>query len=588
MRLNVVHSKNAASLYVIESTYVGKKHSSRVVEKLGTEIELRKKLDGADPYEWARAYVAKLNKEDKEGKRVVKVSFDPTVQLSMGNRSLYNGGYLFLQCIYHSLKLNDVCREISGRYNFEYNLNAILSQLIYTRILYPSSKMSSYEAANRLLEKPTYALEDVYRALDVLAKESDFIQAQVYHNSKNVIERNSAILYYDCTNFFFEVEREDEVRQYGQSKEHRPNPIVEMGLFMDGNGIPLAVHITPGAKSEQLTLKPLEEQIIRDFSLSKFIVCTDAGLGSGTNRLLNDTKDRAFVVTQSLKKLEKSLMEWSLDPNGWRLAGASALYNLTEIDDTSDNPNIYYKARNMRSEIKQDHGTTAILEQKLIVSYSPKYKAYQRQIRAGQIERAQRMADNPSKLNRKKENDPARLLEQTYVTAEGEVAKRKKVCLSQAAIDKEAKFDGFYGVCTNRDEEIETIIRINKGRWEIEESFRILKTDFRSRPVYLSREERIKAHFLICFLGLLVYRILERKLGSKYTVCEIVKTLREMDFYEIPQEGYVPTYTRSPLTDDLHAVFGFQTDRRIVTKKKMALIQKHTRDARSLLKNVFV
>jgi transposase len=577
MRLHVVRSKNAASLYVIESTFVAGKHSSRIVEKLGTEDALRKKLDGGDPYEWAKKYIAKLNKEDKEGKRVVNVSFDPTAQLRTGERSSCNGGYLFLQSIYHKLKLNEVCGEISKRHGFAYDLNAILSQLIYTRILSPSSKMSSYEAAHQFLRKPTYALEDVYRALDVLAKESEFIQAQVYCNSKNIMERNSAILYYDCTNFFFEVEREDELRQYGVSKEHRPNPIVEMGLFMDGNGIPLAFCINPGAKNEQLTLKPLEEQIIRDFSLSKFVVCTDAGLSSGANRLFNDAKDRAFVVTQSLKKLEKSLADWALDPSGWRLAGSDVQYNLTEIDDTSANKNVYYKERMMRSEVKGEGGKPATLEQKLIVSYAPKYKAYQREIRAGQIERAQRMADNPSKLNKKKANDPARFLVQTNVTADGEIAKRKKVSLSQEMIDKEARFDGFYGVCTNLNEDIETIVRINKGRWEIEESFRILKTDFRSRPVYLSREDRIKAHFLICFLGLLVYRILERKLGLKYTVRDIVNTLREMNFYELPQEGYIPTYTRSPITDALHDAFGFQTDRRIITKKKMSLIEKNTK-----------
>lgn len=584
MRLNVVRSKNAASLYVIESTYVGGKHSSRIVEKLGTEEELRKKLDGRDPYEWAKEYITEMNRQTQEGTRPVKAEFDPCKQIPLDTTVLFNGGYLFVKAIYYALKLDEVCKAIADKLRFQYDLNAILSRLVYTRILHPSSKLSSYEASKRFLEPVTFELVDIYRALDVIAQESESIQAQVYQSSKALVDRNTAILYYDCTNYFFEIEQEEGIRQYGVSKEHRPNPIVQMGLFMDGNGLPLAFSIQPGAANEQPTLQPLEQRIIDDFSISKLVVCTDAGLGSLENHLFNNQKNRAFVVTQSLKTMKDYQTEWALDPQGWRKLDDGKkknkeepeTYDLTTIDDTADNPAVYYKSRWIN-----ENG----LEQQFIVSYSPQYKAYQRQVRARQVERAQKMVDKPEKLNPKRPNDPKRFLAQEYCTQDGKKAKRRVIRLDTAAIAKEERFDGFYGVCTNLDEKIETVVKISKGRWEIEESFRILKTDFRSRPVYLSREERIKAHFLVCFLSLLVYRILERKLHQAFTSGEIIATLRDMLFYQLSDDGYLPAYTRTPLTDALHQAFGFRTDMEIVPKKNMAAIQKNLKSARKLLKS---
>ena len=300
MHLNVVKSPNAKSLYMIESTYIAGKHSTRIVEKLGTEAELRRKLgEGVDPYEWAKSYIKEQTRLEKEGKRVVKAEYNPCQQIQLGQARRFNAGYLVLQSVYYGLKLDKLCQEIQacGEYRFQYDLNAILSRLVYTRILNPSSKRSSYEEAKRLLEEVTFATEDVYRALDVLSKESGRIQAHVYNTSKALVDRNTSILYYDCTNYFFEIEKEDGFKQYGVSKEHRPNPIVQMGLFMDGNGIPLAFDLNPGAMNEQPTLKPLEQRILTDFPLSKCIVCTDAGLGSMENRVFNNAPNRAFVVT---------------------------------------------------------------------------------------------------------------------------------------------------------------------------------------------------------------------------------------------------------------------------------------------------
>jgi len=565
MRLLVSRTKNAASLYVIESTYVkgsgrGKGSSTRVVERLGTEKEIRERLGGQDPYEWAKQHIQELNAKAAEGKRVVTASFSPNKRIGMDETVLFRGGYLFLEAICSSLGLEKTCKALCAKRKLEYDLAQVLRMLVQTRILFPTSKLSSYEIASTFLEPPKFALHHVYRALDELAKGSEAIQAQVYQASCKMVPRNTAILYYDCTNYYFEIEQEDTLRKYGYSKEHRPNPIVQMGLFMDGNGIPLAFSIFPGSTNEQVSLKPLEERIIRDFPLRKFVVCTDAGLGSMENRVFNNAQDRAYIHTQSLKIIDRSVRDWALDKKGWHLANDTQLYDLNDIEDTAENKNVYYKERKQHKEE---------MDEKLFVSYSPVYKAYQQSIRAGQIARAEKMASSPSQRNRKKPNDPNRFLVSTHTTPDGEVAEKESVHVSQEAINKEAQYDGFYCIATNLDEPVEAIIRINKGRWEIEESFRLLKSEFKARPVYVSRENRIHAHFLTCFLALLVLRLLEKMLGNRFTAQEIVHTLRDMRFLKLKEEGYIPAYKRTALTDALNERFGIQIDTEIVTKTQM-------------------
>jgi len=302
MRLKVSRSKNSASLYVTKTVYIDKKERTITVEKLGTEAELREKLNGADPYEWAKEYIRKLNEKEKEQTRKILVPFEQSKIIPKDEQRSFNGGYLFLQKIYHDLGLHKICKEISQKYKFDFDLDSILSRLIYGRVIFPSSKLATYELSKKFIEQPNFDLHQIYRALEVLSKETDFIQFSLYENSLKVSKRNTGVLYYDCTNYFFEIEQEDGNKQYGPSKDHKPNPIVQMGLFMDGDGIPLAFSINRGNMNEQLTLKPLEKKIISDFELSKFIVCTDAGLASEDNRKFNDKDGRAFITTQSIKK----------------------------------------------------------------------------------------------------------------------------------------------------------------------------------------------------------------------------------------------------------------------------------------------
>ena len=561
-------SKNSASLYVIKSVYnsATQSNTSKIVEKLGTEAELREKLNGQDPYEWAKAYIKDLNRQEKEETSKIMVQYSPTKLIDKDKQRTYNGGYLFLQKIYHQLGLHKICEEISTRHKFTYNMDSILSRLLYGRIIFPSSKLSTCNLSATFLEKPDFEIQQIYRALEVISKESDFIQSELYKNSLKLSKRNTGILYYDCTNYFFEIEEEQGLKQYGYSKEHRPNPIVQMGLFMDADGIPLAFNISKGNTNEQTTLTPLEQKILDDFKLSKFVVCTDAGLASTNNRKFNDQGERAFITTQSIKKLKKHLSEWALASDGWHVSGSDKTYDLCDIDEENFFDKTFYKERWIK-----ENGP----EQKLIVTYSIKYKNYQRTIRTAQVGRAAKVVENnPAKLKKANANDYKRFIETTSITAEGEIADKSVYRIDLDVIAKEERYDGFYAVCTNLEDQACEIVKINHNRWEIEECFRIMKSEFKARPVYLSRDDRIEAHFTTCFLAMVLFRYLEKHLSQQFTCSEIVDGLRNMNFYEIPGDGYIPTYTRTDFTDALHKAFGFRTDYQILRTAQMKSIFK--------------
>ena len=568
MKVSISKSKNTTIYYLSKSVRVGNKTTTKTVEKIGTYEEIKKICGDMDPLDWAKDYAAKRTAEEKSHKQDIIMRFSSSALIDKNMRRSCNAGYLFLQDIYYSLGINQICDSISEKYKFDYDLNDILSMLVYSRIIAPGSKLSSLESAQGFLEQPKCELHQVYRALEVIAKENDFFQAALYKNSQNVINRKKEVLYYDCTNYYFEIEDEDEFRKYGVSKEHRPNPIIQMGMFMDADGIPLAFSLFDGNQNEQPSMSPLEQKIIKDFDTSDFIVCTDAGLSSTANRKFNSIQGRGFVTTQSIKKLKGFLQDFCLEDDGWYLPGSNKKYKLSELNEETDYDKIFYKDRWMNENN---------LEQHLIVTYSLKYRNYQRTIRERQVDRAKKLIESPSKLAKNKTNDPKRFIEQEHCTSEGEVASKTITSLNQNQIDNEEKYDGLYAVCTNLEYDVSNIIKINQKRWEIEECFRIMKTEFKARPVYLSRKDRITAHFTTCFTALIIYRILEQKLNEKYTCEELIKTIRSMDMMIAPGEGYIPTYTRTDITDDLHDVFGFRTDYQITSQKNMRKILNQTK-----------
>lgn len=506
MRVTTSKSKKAESFYISKGFINDKGVSTSViVRKLGTLKDLLPEHGPTrdDVMAWAKeeARLETLKYKQERENKSIQITFHADRQLDYDKQTFFRGGYLFLQSVYYQIQMNKTCRKLKQKYKFRYDINAILSDLIFTRILEPCSKRSSYKAASEFLEKPSYELHDVYRALDVLGAECDLIQSEIYKNSHFLGERNDKVLYYDCSNYYFEIEQEDGCKKYGKSKEHRPNPIIQMGVFMDGDGIPLAFSLFPGNANEQTFLKPLEKKVLGDFGCQKFIYCSDAGLGSESIREYNHMGERAYIVTQSLKKLKKEEKEWALNPQGFKRVSDNTLVDITKLQ--ADDKGLYYK---------DEPYTTKKLHQRLIVTYSPKYVLYQKSIRDKQVERAQKMLDSGNtKKSRKNPSDPDRFIGKMAVTKEGEAADIQHY-LDENKISEEAQYDGLYAVCTDLlDDEIGDILKVSEGRWQIEECFRIMKTDFSARPVYLQDENRIKAHFLICFLALTIYRFLEKK-----------------------------------------------------------------------------
>lgn len=575
MRLTITKSKNSESFFVIKSVTINGKRTSKVIEKLGNLEEVTLKAQGQNPYAWAKQYVEMLNKEEKENSNDIILKLSQSKKLKDNEQYTFNGGYLFLQYIYYKLGLNKICDEITDKHQFKYDLNSILSRLIYARIIYPSSKLKTLELSKNFLEQPNFKLHDVYRALEVIANESDFIQSELYKNSLKFIKRNDRVLYYDCTNYFFEIEEESGLRQYGKSKENRPTPIIQMGLFLDGDGIPMSFDMFAGNTNEQITMKPLEEKIVKDFHSSKFVVCTDAGLASNTNRKFNNISGRSFITTQSIKKLKSYLKQWALDlTSGWRLYGSDKTYNISKLRESEELMEQSYDKTFYKERWINENG----LEQRIIVTYSVKYQEYQKKIRENQIQRAQKLIEkNPKKIGKPKQNDPKRFIQTISTTSNGEVAEENHYELNYDVINEEAKYDGLYAVCTNLEDCVRDIIKINHRRWEIEESFRLMKSEFKSRPVYLSRDDRIKAHFTTCFLALTIFRYLEKILDEEFTAEKIIDTLRNYNFRNFPGFGYVPLYTSNNLIHSLHDKIGINTNYEILSYKKIKKIFNKTK-----------
>ncbi len=575
MYVSITGNKGNQDVYIKQSYRKDNgKTSSRIYKKLGKYNTLLEQFSGNEKelMDWAKKEAEKETLAYNHQKEKVSLSLSPLARIPLDEERVFNIGYLFLQKICSELRIDNICRNIRNHHRFSYDFHAILTDLIYARILAPSSKLSSYKYCHSLLEPPKYSLQDLYRALSVLAEESDFIQEELYKNSNFIHSRNSKILYYDCTNYYFETEAEDGIKKYGKSKEHRPNPIITMGLFMDADGIPLAFDIFLGNQNEQLTLKPLEKKVIKDFNCSEFVFCSDAGLGGKSNRFLNSFGNRSYIITYSLKKMKKEERELALLPTQFKVPGSNKLIDLRTLDESDPKVynTIYYKEYPL---------VTGDMDETVIITYSPKYKAYQSKIRNTQIDRAKKMIQSSDKTRKGKgSNDPARFIQRTAVTEDGEIAQKNIYELDKAKILEESMYDGFYAVITNLEGDIREIININKQRWEIEENFRIMKSEFEARPVFVRREDRIKAHFLTCFISLLAYRLLEKKLGEEFTCSQILETLRNMNVTLLSKDsGYIPSYKRTKITDKLHSSFGFRTDYEFIRKSTMRTIIKETK-----------
>ena len=587
-RIKVSTSKNSKSYSIIEDYCRNGKRTTKIVDYIGNYskvMELAKK-ENLDINTWLKKYLIQYKKEHN-----IPIEFNEVIIKKYSNKLIpknvlnrFNIGYLFLKDIYYSLKIDKIIKTVSKKYKFEFDLNEVLTNLVFSRIIYPSSKLKTYELSKNFIETPKYNLEHLYRGLTYLNNELDYIQKEIYNNSKSVINRNTRIIYFDCTNYYFDINEEDNLRKYGKGKDHKPNPLVGMGLFMDGNGLPIAMNIYPGNESETKHLIPLQEKMEKDFALfnKKTIICTDAAMCTDEIKQFNIKDGKAFVITQSIKKLKEEYKEEVFEDSNWRILGdLSKTYNLSDILNDEEQIKKHYET--LFYKIVQTETAHAV--QDLIVTFQIKYKDYLRNVRNGQIERARKKISSTNKGDKIKlsvnPNDFRRLIKEEIKELKTKKSKKLKEGnsfnkeektqyfympnIDEDKIKEEEKYDGYYGITTNLNSDIEEILKISKNRWEIEESFRILKTDFDSGTIHLSREDRIKAHFLTCFISLLIYRILEYRLNYKYTNTQIIDKLKEMNVYEEKGNGYSPSYVRDDLTDDLHEIFGFRTDYEIIS-----------------------
>lgn len=562
--------------------------TSKSVRRFGTLEEIRAKHGVPDAWAWIKNQVELENSRESDGRRAVNIRVREDRLIEKGEQRLFNVGCLLLQKIYYELGIGLIGDGITRRSRFTYDLDEILRQIVVGRILWPCSKLKTHSKSADMVFAKSMPLRLYYRALIVVADNLEYIQQRLYHYTKDILKRDTSIIYYDCTNFFFESARETELRKPGASKENRRTPIVQFGIFMDADGMPLAFCINPGNTNEQTTLAPLEKMIGEKMGINEFIMCTDAGLSSFENRLENDSDVRKFITVQSVKALPEKgdknktggMRSWALDPTGWRLPSERDMeYDIRKLDPEADKNKIFYKERWYKT-VKD--GET--LEQRIVVSYSLKYREYQRNRRQINIEHAEKAIKNGNDGPSSK--DFRKYITELKCTESGEAIQKVKSSIDWDKIKEEEKYDGFYAVCTNLEQHrdgqgrmrhtIAEILDINRARWEIEESFRIMKLQLKARPVYHHNDKAVKAHFALCFISLFVLRVLEHRMPG-VTTDTLLDTLRTMDALRVEGEGYMPTFKRTDITDKLFENAGFRLDYEIIPLKKLKSFNAMTR-----------
>lgn len=583
--------------YIQQGFRNGKKTTTKNIKRLGKHSELLLITD--NPLEYAKNEVKKMNEEYRSGRSEFIVTMDfneriPSTDSPCSNSTSLNIGYLYLKDVYAKLNLSDFFKSVSSDRKITYDCNKICQFLTYARILDPASKYGTYDKLDTYYEKPQIEYQHMIRFLDILDRNSDQYLKHLFDNSENIVKRDTSVMYYDCTNYFFETEKPDEeivdevtgeiilgLRQFGISKENKPSPIVEMGLIMDSRGIPISMCIHPGNTNEQLTAVPLEKEVIKMTGNKKFIYCADAGLGSYNIRKFNDMGGRAYIVTQSVKKLGQEIKDIVFNDSNYRLLSNDDAITLKEMrtfnKKGANNLSLYndfaYKVipantamdtglyeekvyKNGRTKKVKAKGT---LHQYIIVTFSRKMMEYQRTIRERQLERAKKLLrlKDPEKI-KKGPNDIRRFLKNTSSDTANYV-------LDMDKIHEEEKYDGFYAVATNLDDSAKDILAVAQNRYKIEDCFRIMKTNFDARPVFLRKPERIRAHFLICYTALLIYRLMECKLDDNLThvtTSNLIKTLRNMNVVNMDDMYYKSIYSGSQALDALERCFELQLNRK--------------------------
>lgn len=611
MKLNYDKKSKDPTYFIQMGIRNGKKTTTKNVARIGKHSELLKITD--DPLTYAKEQVKKYNEEYNEKKKVsldLKIDFAQKLKASNDIESKStnsNIGYFFLQQIYHDLKIKSFFDKITADTKIKFDPNLVNRFLTVARIISPDSKLGTSQNLNYFYEKPEFDYVHILRTMDILADHYDEYITHLFEKSCDVIKRDTSVCFYDCSNYYFEIEDNDEdyvdevtgeiikgLRKYGISKEHRPNPIVEMGLFMDRDGIPLSMCITSGSDNEQTTAIPLEKKLTEMFKGKKFIYCADAGLGSLNIRNFNSMGGRAFIVTQSIKKLSDVMKKAVFSDIDYQLLSDNSSITLKQMKsfDKTDEKNLrlyndkaykiiqadkafdcgLYEEKICKNGVVRKVKSKTIIPQKIIITFSRKMMEYQRYIRNRQIERAKKILKNLDPDTYKKgPNDVTRFIKRKSKTTSGEEV-TELYEIDQSVIEEEEKYDGFYAIATNLDDPAKDIIEISSNRYKIEDCFRVLKTNLSARPVFHQKRERIISHFLICYTALLIYRILEKKLNTNnthFTTENIIETLRNMNVANIEDMCYMSTYTCSQVVTELNAVINLGLDKKYYQPKDL-------------------
>lgn len=610
MKLNYDRKSKDPTYFVQKGYRNGKKTTTKNIARIGKHSELLKITD--DPLAYAKEQVALYNDEEKSSRITmeVKIDFEEKIKINkdlVSSSTNLNIGYLYLQRLYHELEIGSFFQQISASSKITFEPNTVNRFLTFARVLYPDSKLGTHQHLNHYYEKPSFSYNHIMRTMDLLAEHYDDYLAHLFNKSQNTVKRNTSVCYYDCSNYYFEIESPDEdyvdevtgetikgFRKYGISKQHQPAPLVEMGLFMDSDGIPLAMCLTSGSDNEQTTAIPLEKKLTAMLKGKKLVYCADAGLGSLNIRNFNSMGGRAFIVTQSIKKLSGTLKTAVFNDADYKLLScdnAVSIADLKSFDKNApDNNGLYndkaykiinadkamdlgfYEEKTLKNGRTRKVKSKAVIQQKIIITFSRKMMEYQRFIRNSQIERAKTLLKNLDPETYKKgPNDVPRFIKRNSSTKSGEKATDRYI-LNQDVIDEEEKYDGYYAAATNLDDSAKDIIEVSSKRYKIEDCFRVMKSNFGARPVFHQTREHITAHFMICYTALLIYRLLEKKLDmnkTHFTVENIIETLQNMEVANLEDVCYMSTYTCSQVCTALNAVFNLGLDKKYYQPKEL-------------------
>lgn len=600
-------TKKGTWAYIQKSVRKDGRTTTLTIKRLGLLSDIQKEYSCDDPRKWVEDLAAKMTAQEREGNERISIDFSPSKLIELDSRPLRHGGDLMLLGLYNRLGLPQLCNGILKNTKAKFDLDEILQTLVTSRILFPCSKRKTRELAKDFIKPPKFEEEEMYRALSLLEPYIDNIQAHVYHNSLNILPRRDKVIFYDCTNYYFEIEDNDPdiinketgefipgLRKYGKSKEHRPNPIVQMGMFMDYDGIPLAFKIFPGNESEQKSLQPLEEVLNHRFCMTDFVVSTDAGLAAEENRRYNMAEGREYICVQSIPKLTEADRKMCIKPEGWRIAYRKNATRREPLDPKDPLREIFNLQQLLAVEKKHKgmlKDTTLYKEiivvkdlngvkrpERIIVTYNHDYALYLKHKRAENVKRAENIIKKKQTKSRQSQQDTRHYVTTTHLTKKGEKAIKIEMSLNIDIISQEEELDGFYAYGTSLDDDAVDVLRIRSFHHEIEHIFRTTKTFLNARPVFLSRQDRIKAHFLICFLAMLILKILQRQItdaNPKYyknnplPIDKLIETLRGLRFNHIEGHGYIPAFVRSDLTDQLQKLAGINISTQIIPTRTM-------------------